>query len=66
MEKIVRFSASLYSEAAIHAAAAAYGVAVSVKKEAGDFAVEIDLADDVVDHFANHVLHETIVSRHAG
>jgi hypothetical protein len=68
MEATVRFSASLYSESAIRAAATAYAFEASIENERGDLAVTLtgaELSEDVLDHFANHVLHETIVSRHA-
>ena len=76
MEKTVRtirFATSLYSESAIRAAAAAYAetLRISIEKEDGDFAVDVrpagreELTEDLCDHFANHVLHETISQRHA-
>ncbi|HYC59176.1 MAG TPA: His-Xaa-Ser system radical SAM maturase HxsB [Thermoanaerobaculia bacterium] len=67
----LRFSASLYAEAAIAAAADAYAqlLRTSVAQEKSELAVTlipldgVELTDDVLDHFGNQVLHETITRR---
>ena len=68
-ERIV-FARSLYSPAAVRAAAAAYAELATIELQVADDTIEVTLsdpdpalADVVADEFCNHALHETILGR---
>lgn len=70
---IVDFSRSLYDAAAVQAAVAAYSDLARFEVEASDTQVTVAVHDphpevaDLADHFANHVLHESVaIARRGG
>jgi len=64
----IEFSLSLYSEQAVTETVAAYDAFLDCDVEVGDSFVRVSLTpkvegvDDLSDHFANHVLHLSIVA----
>lgn len=65
-EHVLDFSTSLYDRDAVEAAAAAYAQLATFELEASESQVVVKISDphpgvpDLVDHFANHVLHASI------
>ncbi len=68
-EQVLDFSRSLYDLDAVEAAAAAYAELATFAIEASDGQVTVKVTDahpgvpDLVDHFANHVLHASVTAR---
>ena len=69
MPETLHFSTSIYSAPAIAETAAAYAEILDCQIRTSEGAVEVDLRakvddiDDLVDHFANHALHLSIVQQ---
>ena len=63
----LEFSLSLYSQQAVEETIAAYGALLDCELQVHDSSVRVSLTpktadiDDLSDHFANHVLHLSIV-----
>jgi hypothetical protein len=68
IEKVIRFSQSLYAKEAVIRAAGAYAehFRTRIAEDGGDVVVHIDgddAGEDILDNFANHVLFEAVRMR---
>lgn len=62
--EVLEFSRSIYREEAVQAAVALYAALATFRVEPSDHSVRVTITDERIaslsDHFANHVLFETV------